>query len=156
MMQQMLWPSLCVMLLRERDLRTPDSGKGAGLSASFHKYGEVCGQRDAMSLYIGEEERQRNRSRPARHPPGGWGLWVISVSLVVGDFRTSPPPRSLTTFSSIRKKPRKNSYWKWPSKPGLRICKPRDILLPSTPPWRILKRLERGWTWPESRLSLPP
>ena len=97
MMQQMLWPSLCVMLLRERDLRTPDSGKGAGLSASFHKYGEVCGQRDAMSLCIGEEERQRNRSRPVRHPPGGWGLWVISVSLGVGDFRTSPPPRSLTS-----------------------------------------------------------
>ncbi len=46
----------------------------SGLSASFHKYGDVCGECDGVEfakrrrhdvLCIGEEERQRNRRRPA-------------------------------------------------------------------------------------------
>ena len=32
-----------------------------------------------------------------RNPSGGWGLRVISASLVVDDVTTSPPPRSLTS-----------------------------------------------------------
>ncbi|MCH6569669.1 MAG: hypothetical protein IH794_06145, partial [Acidobacteria bacterium] len=45
-----------------------------GLSASFHKYGDVCGERDGVEFAkrrrrdvcgIAEEERQRNRCRPA-------------------------------------------------------------------------------------------
>ena len=44
------------------------------LSASFHKYGDVCGERDGVEFAkrrrrdvsdIVEEERQRNRRRPA-------------------------------------------------------------------------------------------
>jgi len=46
------------------------------LSASFHKYGNVCGERDddAMSVRIAEEEGQRNRCRPAAT------LWAEGVA----------------------------------------------------------------------------
>jgi len=55
------------------------------LSASFHKYGNVCGERDGVEfakrrrrdvVCIAEEERQRNRCRPAAT------LWAEGI---VGD-----------------------------------------------------------------------
>ena len=119
MMPQMLWPSLYVMLLRQRDLRTPDSVKGAGLSAAFHKCGDVCAQRDGVEFAKrirrdvpvhrgGGTTKESESSR--RHPPGGWGLWMISVSLVVGDVRTSPPSRSRSLTSPHKTHQQKLPY----------------------------------------------
>ena len=76
-----------------------------GLSASFHKYSNVCGERDddAMSVCIAEEEGQRNRCGPAAT------LWAEGVT---GDLcvSASSPPRSLT---SSRKTHQQTSSYLW-------------------------------------------
>ncbi len=74
------------------------------LSASFHKYGDVCGQRDGVEFAKGRRRdvsvhhgggATKKLMPSRRHPSGCWRLRVISVSLVVADVPASPSPRSL-------------------------------------------------------------
>ena len=71
-----------------------------GLSTHFHKYGDVCWERDGAQIEArrrvdaGTSARRSNKkmgpSRP--NPSGGWGLRAISLSLVVVDVPASTPP----------------------------------------------------------------
>ncbi len=63
------------------------------LSASFHRYGGVRGERDVCVYRGGGVTKKLMPSR--RHPSGWWGLRATSLSLVVEDVPASPSPCSL-------------------------------------------------------------
>ncbi len=75
------------------------------LSTHFHKYGDVCWERDGAQIEArrrvdaGTSARRSNKkmgpSRP--NPSGGGGLRAISLSLVVVDVPASPPPLFATS-----------------------------------------------------------
>ncbi len=77
----------------------------AFLSTHFHKYGDVCWERDGAQIEarrrvdVGTSARRSNKkmgpSRP--NPSGGWGLRAISLSLVVVDVPASTPPLFATS-----------------------------------------------------------
>ena len=89
------------------------------LSTPFHKYDDVCWERDGGQLEarrrvdVGTSARRNNKemgpSRP--NPAGGWGLRSISLSFVVDDASASPPP--LFATSPRKTHPQTSSYlWK--------------------------------------------
>ena len=89
------------------------------LSTHFHKYDDVCWERDGDQIEArrrvdaGASARRNNKemgpSRP--NPTGGWGLRAISLSFVVNDASASPPP--LFATSPRKTHPQTSSYlWK--------------------------------------------
>ncbi len=82
----------------------PQAGASGLLSASFHRYGGVRGERDGVEF---AKPRRRDvcvhrggggtkKLMPSRrHPSGCWGLRATSVSLVVVDVPASTSPCSL-------------------------------------------------------------
>ena len=85
-------------------LHDPRAGAPGLLSALFHRYGGVRGERDGVEF---AKRRRRDvcvhrggggtkKLMPSRrHPSGWWGLRATSVSLVVADVPASPSPCSL-------------------------------------------------------------
>ncbi len=89
------------------------------LSTPFHKYNDVCWERDGDQIEARRRVDARASARrsnkemgPSRpNPSGGWGLRAISLSFVVNDANASPPP--LFATSPRKTHPQTSSYlWK--------------------------------------------
>ena len=77
----------------------------SGLSTHFHKYGDVCWERDGAQIEArrrvdaGTSARRSNKKMGPSRPnhSGGWRLRAISLSLVVVDVPASTPPLFATS-----------------------------------------------------------
>ncbi len=97
----------------------------SSFSTHFHKYGDVCWERDGAQIEArrrvdaGTSARRSNKkmgpSRP--NPSGGGGLRAISLSLVVVDVPASTPP----LFATSPRKPHPQTL-PYLLKGVLRVC----------------------------------